>query len=216
MVTRLGMRLRRITVALLALSASFAACGDSNLERVVDGGICGSLTDCGGDIVGTWTVSDWCLADTNAYFNSVLNPKCDGSIKGTNSQVSGTYTYRKDGTADVDLGYGINFDAVFSATCVGTINDGRCATFAKEIATPSTQVACNRQGDTCACLVSTTEPLFKHSVDYQIHGKSLQQDGVESPYCVQGNTLRILRTQGKLTGMLVLERAKANRKDAGP
>src|SRR5450755_1519290 len=59
------------------------------------GGACTNVTACGGDVVGTWTVSS-CL-NVSGQLDLSISPDCSAQVTGS-LQVSGTWSAKADGT----------------------------------------------------------------------------------------------------------------------
>ncbi len=189
------------------------ACGDGGGGG---GGACDTPDACGGDVVGSWTLQSLCFANAEVLFTAALDePMCEGAIESSQVHASGTYVYGKDGSASADVVYSIEFSTLWSAACLNaldgqnrTLDAARCADLQRQYeALPEIDKApCSLKGSACACSIFTGQNLTTTPGSYQVKGNTLQQGDDDSPYCVRGDTLTILRTSGGLTGTLVLKR----------
>jgi hypothetical protein len=193
-----------------------AGCGGSRGDAGADAGSCDMLDACGGDVVGSWSVQSLCFANAEVLFAAALDePMCEGAIKSSQVHASGTYVYGKDGSASADVVYSIEFGTLWSAACLSALagqsvtpDAAQCAGLQQQYENlPEIDSApCRLQGNACACSISTGENVTTTPGSYSVKGNTLQQGDDNSPYCVQGDTLTILRTSGGLTGTLVLKR----------
>ncbi len=62
------------------------------------GGACSNVLACGGDLVGTWTVTSSCLSVTGQMDMAVLGLGCTSATVTGSLQVTGTWTAKSDGT----------------------------------------------------------------------------------------------------------------------
>jgi hypothetical protein len=156
------------------------------------GASCATVSACGGDLVGTWKVTQSCLTSIPD-----LSGVCAGASGELAYMFSGTVTYNVDGT------YSSMFDATVAGherypsgcaphglTCAELEQSGRQAVDAGKVIsyTCSTDAA-----GACNCDSVTPESSANTSGTYSISGGTLTTtaDGMTSTssYCVQGGIL---------------------------
>jgi hypothetical protein len=182
------------------------------------GGSCSAFEACGGDVVGTWNVKDVCYEGFLKLFDAELEePECDGTFRSVDAQVSGTYTFSKDGTLSQDLTLQVDIDTLWSKSCLSAIAGGASvdidATCKSLENTYSMQAefegaSCSVKGSACACLITSTPMAEMSSGAYKVQGKNLVDvmDGDSTPFCVAGDTLTLSATSSSLNGQIILVR----------
>jgi hypothetical protein len=171
-----------------------AGCGGS------DGGSCGMVAACGGDVVAEWTIVDACLtaSDSGALFGDFC-PTATVDTSGLTA--SGMASYRADMTFDGTITMSGSVAFVLPASCL-TMN-GITLTCAQldqglkqammDDPDPSIQsIACSGSGS-CRCTMQMTPQTSAGSGTYSTSGTTLLENGATAgDYCVKGNELHLL------------------------
>lgn len=187
-----------LSLVALGMVASFfvSACGGSS-----DGsGSCGTTAACGGDIVGTWTITSSCL---NA---SMPDMDCPGATIGSSTlKVTGTATY------NADLTYShtgtISGTAAFTIPASCLMSQGTTVTcdqlnqFFAAAPIPGVTIHCT--GSTsCSCTETATNADASESGTYTVTAAgtltetTTDGDDTVSDYCVKGTTLNVSEHSG--------------------
>lgn len=178
------------SVAMMAL----AGCGGS------DGGSCGMVAACGGDVVGEWTIVDTCLTASGG--GAIFGDFCPtATIDASGIRASGMGSYRADMTfaGTVTLSGSVAF--VLPASCLTmsgiTLTCAQLDQAVKQAMMddpdPSIQsISCAGSGS-CRCTAQMTPQTSTGSGTYTTSGTTLVENGSSSSeYCVQGNELHVL------------------------
>jgi hypothetical protein len=154
------------------------------------GASCGAVAACGGDIVGTWKVTQSCVTATDDL--STTGNGCSGASAGFNFTYAGTITYNADQTYDSTLTAGGVVHEHFPSGCMPfgltcqqlgqsamDAGAGTCSTDA--------QGGCNCDAVTS---LTTTSPSGTYSVSgSQLTTTSQAGKASTSSYCVKANLL---------------------------
>ena len=188
---------------------------------------CPNVTACGGDVVGTWTVSSSCV-NLNAASVDIsaagLDPSMCTPVKLTGSlNVSGTWTANANGTytdatatagtAQLELPVGCLNLSGTKVTCDGIARPLEGLGFTAVTCTPAAGGGC-----TCTGTIQHPGSLGILSVDpqtmggYTTSGNTLTTDSVPEArysYCVSGNTLTMTPQSASPTvsGTIVLQKS---------
>jgi hypothetical protein len=165
-----------------------SGCGDSG------GGTCGNTPACGGDVVGTWTITSSCLSP-----GSPTSAVCQGTSDIANLKITGAITYNADltyttnsllsGSETVSLPLSCLTSSNASATC-----DQLGQLFKDD---PSNQsVTCS--GTTiCTCKIVVSNQTSMTMGTYSTTAAGVETDTPtvgqpsQSDYCVKGKTLTL-------------------------
>ena len=224
------MQTRDATCSSLALAFALlgAACGDSG-DGSVDGGtpapipkmgsheaeaqqkLCKPFEACGGDVVGSWRVAAVCFENPAVFLPATSEPDCADVVREAHARAAGRYEYGEDGTQTVDLRLELDLDTLWTDACVATLSGddtvtaaGLCDGLEQQYADQSdiATASCELEGDDCACLLSTARMTEMSEGDYSVKGDAVGS----SPFCVEGDTLRLSMTAMGLTGTIVMQR----------
>jgi hypothetical protein len=152
---------------------------------------------CGGDILGTWGMRALCPEDPAAaaalcehpYDNRTVctgtgnEATCDGSV-------SGTLTFKADGTVEIDTqltlvtSYNFTDECLAAAITTGTTAEERCLSMTK-----ADKLTCSYNAR-CTCVSAPMVESDKKTGTYKIEGQDLTL-GEDPPasYCVDGDRL---------------------------
>jgi hypothetical protein len=154
------------------------------------------FTACGGNVVGTWSLSNACVSK----FVNPGNMACPASTAQLSEDVSGTIEFKQDGTfvtnANSTLKETMNVpasclvDAGVTESCQQLQNVFNQPT---DAGAPSAVASCTSAPmGGCTCQLSDTLMGNGQSATYSTLGYRIGLGGTPpSPYCVQGNTLTI-------------------------
>ena len=186
------------------------SCGSS------DGGSCGTVAACGGDIVADWTIVDACLS---ASGSAVFGDFCPtATIDGSGIKASGTAAYRADGTFDASITMSGSVAFSLPPSCLTTSGITlTCAQLDQAVKQeqmmdpdPSIQSISCAGTSSCRCTVQMAPQTSVGTGTYSTSGTAVIENGVESgSYCVKGNELHLLTSSMAmgsfaLTGDVVL------------
>jgi hypothetical protein len=188
-----------------------AGCGGS------DGGSCGTVAACGGDVVGEWTIADTCLTASGG--GALFGDFCPtATVDAAGLRVTGTASYRADLTYSATATMSGSMAFVLPPSCLTmsgiTLTCAQLDQAVKQAMMddpdPSIQsISCAGSGS-CRCTMQMTPQTSTSSGTYTTSGSTLVEDGAESgQYCVKGNELHLLSPSMamgsfELTGDIVL------------
>ena len=165
------------------------------------GASCANVVPCGGDVVGTWTVTSSCLRVTGQLDMSMLSLGCaSASVTGA-LQVTGTWTAKADGTYSDNTTTSGNEQIILPASCLTVSGTAiTCQGFTSLLAALGYEaVSCTGVaggGCTCSASVAQTGGTGLVSIDaqtsgtYKASGNVVTTDGVARySYCVSGNRM---------------------------
>jgi hypothetical protein len=196
-------------LGLVVSLSSLLGCGGGGAGA----GTCGKVAPCGGDLLGSWTISDACATDT-AFTSAVVAALGCPTATATSSaiQASGNYLFGADGTYTVteNVSATVALDVPSSCLVVAGVTVG-CAELGGllQVADTVRSAMCAQAGSgTCGCTL-VTAPQFDESGTYAIAGTTLNTTastgtatGTTSSggYCVvDGSTLHLVQTAPSTT-----------------
>jgi hypothetical protein len=94
-------------LAVVAVLVSGASCGG-------DGGTCSMVSNCGGDIVGDWTITSSCIKASGTMADS----NCPTATLSASATVSGTSSFRTDLSYDLSWSFTGSETVSFPASCL--------------------------------------------------------------------------------------------------
>jgi hypothetical protein len=165
------------------------------------GGSCTNVVPCGGDVVGTWTVTSSCLKVTGQLDMSMLGLGCVSAPVTGALHVSGTWTANSNGTYSDNTTTSGNEQITLPASCLNvsgvTVACDRIASVLVVLGYAS--VACigvASGGCTCSASITQTGGAGLVSIDaqtsgaYTALGNVVTTDGsAQYSYCVSGNRM---------------------------
>ena len=185
------------SLAILAIVVAGAVAGGCGGDTASNGGSCGSVAPCGGDITGTWTIASICLPNSSAASVGT----CAGTtLQVDSANIKGTLTFSA-GTYEESVTGGSVVETVTEPmTC---LNGTACASVSGTSGNVSG--VCAVSGANCVCTATVTETVAATSGTYSIAGSMItvsSSNAAETDgYCVQGNTLTVF---GSVATMMTL------------
>ena len=182
-----------------ALMFAIAGCGSGS------GGTCGRVEPCGGDVVGSWTISDGCINPVLGMQIAVdegFTALCPTStLTNMTSDASGGFSFNADLTYSSSITATIGFNWNVQTSCLGGMT---CAEFNAAIQAAQQQnpdpgiqsITCAGSG-TCVCRFIGTPQSENETGTYTTSGTAITttaSDGtVETgDYCIQDNTFHVV------------------------
>ena len=196
------MRTFSIGFLCLVLGVVVTGCGSD------DGGggsaSCNAASACGGNIVGTWHISNVCLPPVDV-------PPPDtcpsGKISVPNPTATGTITFADDGTMTTAVTTTFKESVSFPVSCY---NEAQCTQFAavaqqQDGVTGATCAFNATSGCSCSLTLSSDDTS---SGTYTVSGSNITTSSAGSPddngtYCVSGSTLSVRQTDADGTTTII-------------
>ena len=193
-------------------------------------GECPGMTPCGGDVVGTWTVTSSCLNVTGELDMSLaVGPACpSGPITGS-LQVTGTWTANPNGTYMDNTTTSGDEQLTLASACLvisSTQTDcGGAASLLKSVLGYSDLNCPSAAGGGCNCSGTAKQtgtigllspgPADKrqlHDLGQRAHNFGRLGRHVKYSYCVSGNKLTLTpqSTKPTMTGTIVLQKSSSS------
>jgi hypothetical protein len=184
----LGMKnILSITGAIVGAMVGLSGCGGS-------GGTCGNTAACGGDIVGTWTVTSSCVSTNVSMFDS----SCPGATIGNvNLKIVGTATYNADLTYTSSATFSGSESVTLPASCL-TVNGSTatCAQLTQTLAgNPGFKSATCTGSGGCTCNVVLNDETTNDTGTYTTTAVGVLTEtptggaASQSDYCIKGKTM---------------------------
>jgi len=204
-----------------------AACSSGGTSRG-GGEACETITPCGGDPVGTWTLSSSCIIGgwEQLLGDMYDEPECSNALASVDVTPSGTLAVNADGTYETQTHMSMSMRLVFTRDCIGALAgldavddaslqafcDGAQSGFDEADEDTSIDSAtCSVNAGACQCTTSYSED-FSDSGTYVISGTSItttDADGEVSQmsFCIQGNQMQTEETSDGTTGVGMYQRS---------
>lgn len=195
---------RTAAVGLALFLATTVGCGGDG-----GGGSCGTFTPCGGDVVGSWSASDFCFS------GSPFDIECPGAtVDASGLTFMGTLalnadmTYSEQGTAGGSMVMTFSpacfMEEGITPTCAQL--DAGLAFSAADPESPFSAASCTTAGSNCRCSFTMRPTAINEAGTYMTSGSvitSTSADGTAdvNDYCVSGNRLQ-LRFPAMSMGMM--------------
>lgn len=189
--------------AWFAALATVAACGGSSDNG---GGNCSNVSPCGGNVVGTWKITNVCAS---GMLSNSLGSVCPGASEQVGSiNASGTATFNSDGTYSTSTTASASVTLTIPNSCLSqsgvTIS---CGAIGSSLANPDagTSGSCASNGSNCDCTVASSPMSSSSAGMYTTSGTTITttptgNSSSSNDYCVQGNTLYLLSNAGPDAG----------------
>ena len=164
-------------------------------------------------MVGSWKVAAVCFENPESFIPATSRPQCAEVVRQADARAGGRYEFGEDGKRSIDLRLELDLETIWTDACLAAIAEddsvtavGLCPGLEQQYADQSdiAAVACETQGEDCLCRISTVSMSEQSSGDYEVTGDSV----AGSPFCAEGDELRISMTAMGLTGTIVLDRAE--------
>ena len=166
---------------------------------------CGSVQPCGGDLVGTWTITG-----IRVNTPSMADPSCPGSgLSNVNATESGTVTYTAGGTYSTNIVGTLTYTETIPQSCIAP---AICSDLVYSYSLIGAAATCS--GTTvCMCTVAIAG-TGAEAGSYSTSGTSVTRTDTATAgtdtmaYCVQGNTVHFLsfNTAGQVTSDEIAQR----------
>jgi hypothetical protein len=177
-------------VSMVGLLAALAAagCGSS-------GGTCSNAAACGGDIVGSWTITSSCVSESGSMFDS----QCpSATVSSSGLTITGSVTYNADGTYSLTSTTAGSLDVTLPPSCL-TSNGVTvtCAQLNQEVQsnpTPGLTINCTGSSS-CSCVETIVSQTSSETGTYTTTAAGLLTDtptggtAGQTDYCVKGTTM---------------------------
>jgi hypothetical protein len=188
-----------LSFLLSALASGVSSCGGGN-------GSCGKVMACGGDVVGSYTITAGCI--NNAALNMEIgggSSSCPGlSLNATGTSVTGTGSFNADMTYTVTEMIKLSAVETIPTSCFST--GGITPTCAQldqelqaEIAAGSSSISSGHctGGSTCTCTFTLPAQTNTETGTYTTSGTTITMTSSTGKvstdsYCVQGNELHVM------------------------
>ncbi|HEX4340015.1 MAG TPA: hypothetical protein VH062_29105 [Polyangiaceae bacterium] len=175
------------------------------------GGSCG-ISGCGGDIKGTWDVTEMC---SSVPAPAVMVPAaCQDAVKEAVASAKtvpmGLQLNFSDNVYTVTGSLEVQIHLVYTKACLSaqgaTASDATCGQLATGMSSGGLMATCSLAGDTCACDATEGTPLTVNE-PYTVNGTTLALGSSSGgPFCVTGDTAKIGGTSGSFEGSMTLKR----------
>jgi hypothetical protein len=201
--SRMGTRIRRALLRSCSalLIAGLGCGGDAD-----DPAACKAFSACGGDPVGTWRSTNFCV-DTAllvaAAPSSGLPAECEGAFQIRSTSLDADLTLTADGALDQEGTLSIEWSILLDRGCIGAASGGSvssdqvaalCAQFGDTLTGPDSPFessSCRSVEGGCSCGARQVEDISVHE-PVQIDGSALvMSDGSRQSFCVDGDVLRV-------------------------
>jgi non-reducing end alpha-L-arabinofuranosidase len=198
--------------------------GSAGNSQPADASVCPSTTPCGGDLVGTWTVTSSCLNVTGDLNLKLAGAGCpSGPITGS-LKVSGTWTANANETYTDNTVTSGEEQLTLEASCLVISStpvdcDGAASLLASGLGFSKLDCPSAGSGCNCSAKVKQTGTLGfvstapSTSGNYKASGNivtiSGDSDDVQYEYCVSGNTLTMTpqSSHPAMTGAIILQKS---------
>lgn len=183
---------RRVVGLLLPTVLSVLGCSSSSGST---NSTCASLSPCGGNLVGVWTISAVCVSGTASIAS------CPAATIAVSSQTTGTMTFRADGSYVSNVSATIQEDISEPLSCLGSSD---CSALVLSLQSQSNIVSatCTLQTSICQCHVAfRPQNDIASAGTYATAGNSVTKSDASGTkqtmaYCVQGNSLTMQGANG--------------------
>ena len=186
-----------------------AACGGGTSDGGA-GAACSAFTACGGDVTGTWDVTNVCV-DTVPPDVGSLPPECAHLINSLSIQMDGTYVFDADGTAtfsgQVTSVSSVRYtDACLHALKLPAGQEAAGCTSIEAGLQKNGTATCGYGSGACSCTLQETQSIDKSGTWAKLDSDTLvDEKGDPADYCVEGATLRIESTSSSGTTTAIIE-----------
>jgi non-reducing end alpha-L-arabinofuranosidase len=177
---------------------------------------CTNVTACGGNVVGSWTVTSSCLKLSGQMDVQRLSLGCASVPVNGSLTTSGTFRANADGTYTDNTTTRGSATFPLAPSCLSVssvpVECDRAANIFS--AAGWDDATCTETNGTCNCSLSTEQaaglgqiaPFTTPSGNYTISGTTLTIDQLSHAFCSEGNTLTLTPQASGLTGTVVLQK----------
>jgi hypothetical protein len=173
---------------------------------------CSSLTPCGGDVTGEWTIAGACVNDhKDAGSSGPFGAGCPTATLSVGLDATGTLSFKADKTFTFALDVKGSENIFVPATCFSGLMITDCTAFGSALSgnkDGGSKLTCT--GDTtkgCTCSGGEIAPTMQNKTGtYSTSGNTLTAvdnspdagTNDPTPYCVSGNTLKLQLSDGTI------------------
>jgi hypothetical protein len=198
--------------------------GGAGASGGAGGAVCSNVVPCGGDVVGTWTVTSSCLRVSGQLDLSMVGLSCASAPVEGSLQVTGTWTARGDGTyQDATTTFGSEL-ITLPPSCLQisgvSVMCERMGSLLQALGYSAVSCSSGTSG-ACVCASSVAQagglgllsPSAQTSGTYTVSGNLLSTDEpTHHSYCVSGNrmTWTPQGTSPTTTGTIVFQQGGAS------
>jgi len=201
---------RGLGVACLATALFGAACSSGGSTRGGNGTACSSITPCGGDPVGTWALSSFCVVGgwQQLLDDMYTQPECSDVLASLDLDATGTLVTNADGTYTQEAHLEMTMHMVYTRECIGAlagteVTDANlqdyCASMNAALSEPDPDStvesgSCSVADSACRCTSQGSDGTLDIGT-YVVDGTTITATSADGdtnviPFCVQGNELQ--------------------------
>jgi hypothetical protein len=163
------------TLAIVSMTAALAACGGD------DSPTCGTFAACGGDVVGSWTLQDFCDFGLDQMVEGC--PEATFDFSGVT--FAGSATFNDDGSYSSSVQATGNAALTVPSSCLPP--GATC----EDVGQNGNDVTCTTDGDHCACTAPVDNNDDRNGT-WSTSGNQLTLDtDPPIPYCRDGSALTV-------------------------
>jgi len=187
----------------VAIGVTFLGCSSSS-----GGGSCTSSATCGGNITGTWNVTQACETASVTPSSGLCAAE---TVQAGPVTISGTATFNSDMTYTIALNESVTETLSIPASCLTVAGTTlTCAELSETINgaegsdAGGPEFSCSTAGSGCTCTIIDAEPISE-SGTYATSGSTLTTTpssggGGSANYCVSGNSLHVISVDTSADG----------------
>jgi hypothetical protein len=187
----------RTSAALLLLPVAGLACGGSGADAT-----CGHTQPCGGDPMGSWTITAGCANPAVAaseLMTTVGGPCPNLAVTSTHDEASGTLAFAADMTYTATAAIGGTITATIPSSC---IDEMPCAAVETFLSMEGLLVHACTGTTTCTCTIDRVPLALDGGGTYVASGNLLElhpdsgASVVMKEYCVVGSRMHLIGANG--------------------
>jgi hypothetical protein len=153
--------------------------GDGGSSNTIGGPSCG-VQPCGGDIVGTWAVTDICMNRSTlmmAFIQNVMDSCPGASLGDVDGGPAGNFVFNTDSTYSIDFTMTVSVGVNLPVSCFPGLTCADVdAEFRQQAASdPTVQSASCTGASTCACTLVEEPQQIAESGTYSLSGSTVLQ-----------------------------------------
>ena len=177
-----------------------AACGGSSGGNNTFGGPACSVGPCGGNITGTWNVSDVCLSKSilmMALTQEVMGVCPSATVGNSSAPTTGSLVFNTDSSYSIDLAETVSLGMNLPISCFpgATCADLNTQFMQQATGDPTVQSASCAGTNPCICTITSTPMQISEAGSYSVSGSTLTTSPTTGAtpsslsYCVKDQTL---------------------------
>ena len=164
------------------------------------------VVPCGGDVVGTWNMSDAYIPGIDEMLSADA-PSCKDALTDQATVITGKMTFSEAGTSNINGSLSQSVAMSLTEPCLrellgnetitisDTLCDGISLILSSTNQSPFDAAVCNQGENVCKCEAQRTTSIVSQGT-YTLPGDNtiVDEDNKASPYCVNGDTMLIETT----------------------